>query len=53
MPPELIDHPSWPVPGEHLFTEWRAKTSNILYRYCLHPQCRYVEEKSVPKVPVE
>lgn len=51
--PQMITHPSWPTPGEHLWTEWRAKTTTELYRYCIHPQCKVVESKPVPKAPVQ
>ncbi len=48
MAPEKVEH-VWPLPGEHMFTEWRQKTSTTLYRACIHPDCKHTEEKPYPK----
>lgn len=42
----MAEHPPWPKPGEHLWSEWRAKTplpNATQYRVCLHPHCHAEE----------
>lgn len=48
--PQPVEH-VWPLPGEHLFTVWQTKTGMpkaTQYRYCIHPDCTYIEERMAP-----
>lgn len=53
MADEKIVHPAWPEPGtksgDHLYGGWMAKNRTTVYRTCVHPDCKHVEEHQVPK----
>lgn len=49
--PFPIQH-NWPGPGQHMWSRWQHKTGlpkPTQYRYCIHPDCKVIEERETPK----
>lgn len=47
-----MDDHLWPLPGEHLWTNWQTATGlpkATQYRSCIHPDCKAVEYREAPR----